>query len=216
MSWLKKQVLIIIIICAVMLGFGLSLKFTHKNIENFDEYEVLPMDDDKLKRELVLFNNTLDDSNIIIVATCEGGLKSDYKCCYQKMNVDKVIKGDKINEGDKVNVLKVANISDSDQRLWLDQGFVCEFKEGKSYLLFLDKKLNTYHEALYIPSKDYFMHPYFPIGDMSTTVNSPSFNNRDTVLYGNTKDQDVLLMGKGSMDHYLEFREKLFDKYGIE
>ena len=215
MAWFKKQALIILIVCTVMLIFGLSLKFTHKYIENFDRYEVHLMDEDKLKRELVLFENTLDDSNIIIVATCEGGLRSDYKCCYQKMNVDRVIKGDKISQGDKINVLKISNISDSDERLWLDQGFVCEFKEGKSYLLFLDKKLKTYDETLYIPSKDYFMHPYFPIGDISEKVNAPSFNNRDTVFYGDTKDQDVLLMGNGSMDDYLAFREELFEEYDI-
>ena len=216
MSWLKKQILIIAIICVVMLAFGITLKFTHKNIENFNKYEVLLMDEDKLSRELVLFNNTLDDSKIIIVATCESGLKADYKCAYQNMKVDRVIKGDKLSEGDKINVLKISNISDTDQRLWLDQGFVCEFKEGKSYLLFLDKKLITYDNSLYTPSKDYFMFPYFPIGDVSEEVNAPAFSNRNTVFYGDTKDQDVLLSGNSSMEKYLEFREELFNKYNIK
>lgn len=210
----KSGIIVFVSTIIISLLIGMLVKLDHRKELDIANCEVGILSDDLLNNEIEIFNRTLDDNNYILLVTCESELIFDYSSAYQKVRVKKAIKGEGISENESINILKVNTIFiEENEYVGFNQGFVNELKKDKEYLIFLDEKVNIFEYELFIPSRDYYLMPYFAIDDIEAKANTSMNDFGNIQLYGDVKEQDILLMSDESIKQYDLFRQKILENY---
>ena len=158
-------------ICAVlsmvlffgMMTFGLIVKAGYRDINDeenpMDKFVVGLFPDSMLDRQLEHLEEDLPSSEIIVAVRCMEKSTFRFSCTTQKVEIVKVFKG-AVRAGEIIEVARSGGCVFFDKANYINGmpainlNFVNEMKPNEMYLVFLDRKLETYDdEKIYIQSR---------------------------------------------------------------
>ncbi len=225
---LKYVVRVVIITIFIAISVGLYCKNSYRDFneeENaLDNFVVALIDDEYLEWQFQVMEENLKESNMIVAVQCEDTFTYRYSCVTQPVRIVNVFKGEGISEGDTIEIARGTTLLSIDKEAQIDgkyvnnMGFVNEMIPGKTYLVFLDRKLNTFDEKLkvYIQSDEYLLAPIFCYEEIINTAKSPSDEYSTYVEYEKVRDNEFFIMSEDSSEKIKKMKEKLFQEYNIE
>lgn len=173
-----------------------------------------------LDMQISFMEEDLDASNIIIAAKCEDTYRYRFGCNTQEVSVEYVFQGEGIKKGDKIEIARngthiyTAEVDFIAGMPSNDMGFVNEMIPGKTYLIFLDRKLNTFNEEnIYVQSEDFIVAPIFCYEDIP---NVPCRSIDKIGLYAKyetVKENEFFITSQRGIDKMEAFKEQLITKY---
>ena len=99
----------------------------------------------------------------------------------------------------------------------LNIGFVNEMKPGKTYLIFLDRKIDTHNEEkIFVHPKETLIRPVFCYEKIE---NKPCVSNSDisnSTYYKDVSENEFFLASETTIKKIEEFKETLLHKYPIQ
>lgn len=221
---IKNVMLVTFIIFLLLMGFGLYHKRTYKDFNTeaqpLSNFMVGLLSDDLLELQLNHMRENLDDSCIIVAVKCEAASNFLFNCTSQKVSVEHVFRGDDLKAGDIIEITRANSFifMDDDMRMngkpCINMGFVNEMIPGNTYLVFLDRKIETYDDTrLYIQSDEFFMAPVFCYSDIINTPCISEAEDQDTASYDAVKENEFFLMSQEAIDKMQVFKTELLSKY---
>lgn len=160
---------IILIVFIIAAGVGLHVKASHKDSDtkevDLNNFVVGLMSDELLNVQLERMEKNLGLSNIIIAAKCKDTLKSKSNLTFQKVTIEHVFKGKGLRAGDSIEIMRNPSYICMDESSYIDGmpmvelGYVNEMIPGKTYLIFLDKKMKTGNTITYLQRNYFFISP---------------------------------------------------------
>lgn len=224
---LKNMIIITLLIIVVMSAAGLYFKSSYLDYNNEDSplenFMVGVMSEELLDVQLNRYDRELDSSNYIIAVKCQEKSFFRHSCTTQKVKVEHVFKGNDLKAGDVIEIAKndseIFNSEEMkiDGRACINMGFVNEMKPGNTYLIFLDKKIDTHDDktVIYI-TKDYIMSPIFCYQNIANKSCNVISEDNSSAYYGDVKDNEFFLISENAIDKMTEYKEKILDKYSYE
>ncbi len=156
---IKHSVIITLIIVIISTSIGLYCKRDYTDFTGLEDFSVAAMNGELFESSMENIIPRLADNNIIVAVRCEDRFEFRSGCASQKATVIKVFKGDDINEGDVIDIIRgtsTLGIKEEEKVGGIpiiNMGFVNEMCVGKEYLVFIDRRINTYNEEnVYIQS----------------------------------------------------------------
>lgn len=219
MKRILTNLIVTMLLFVIVMIYGLHEKKSHRDlnaeISPIENFYVALLPDGLLTNQLRIMDETLDNSHYILEVVCMEEMNYKFSCATQQVEVKKVFKGDGIQIGDKIDLLKIDSIFfDFMSGPAINMGFVNEMKTGESYLVFLDKKIETYDDMhLYLKNDDYFLAPVFSYTDSKQSFHNSDDTETNSVLYSTVKDDEFFLMSQQAVDEIKTFKEALFLKY---
>ena len=147
-------------------------------------------------------------------------MRIPYACVTQKVSVQNVFKGENIKEGDVFEIARAGTrLSMEEDTLYngmplINMGFVNEMIPGKTYLIFLDRKLNTYsEETIYIQSDKFILAPIFCYEDIPNIPQTSQDINSTYVSYKQVKDNEFFISSNEANEKIVLMKEQLLSKY---
>lgn len=221
---LKSILIITVLIITIMTATGLYYKSSYLNYNNeefpLENFVTGVMNEELLDAQLKKYDNELDSSNYIIAVTCQEKSFFRYSCTTQKVKIEHVFKGNNIKKGDIIEIAKSdSEIFNSDEmkingRNCINMGFVNEMKPGYTYLVFLDKKINTHDEntVIYI-TDDFIMSPIFCYSDIENNPCTTISDFNLSAWYGDIKDNEFFISSENAIKKMEDYKENLLSKY---
>lgn len=211
---------------AVLLGAGLYSKTSYKDYnkekEPLNHFSVGIFPDNLADTQIEIMQEVLDNSRHIIAARCEDTSKYLYSCAVQPVTVEQVFKGEGLKTGEKISIQTVSQIF-MEKDLYvggkpsLNIGFVNEMKPGKTYLIFLDRKIDTHNEEkIFVHPKETLIRPVFCYEKIE---NKPCVSNSDisnSTYYKDVSENEFFLASETTIKKIEEFKETLLHKYPIQ
>lgn len=225
---LKYVFIITFVIIFISMGIGLyykSLYLDFNKEENaLDNFAVALLDDEFLNLQLQHMEKNLDSSNIILAVRCEDTFHYRYSCVTQKVNVVSVFKGENLKKGDVFEIVRASTLLDLDNEAVfhgmypINMGFVNEMVPGKTYLIFLDRKLETYNkkDTIYMQSDSFIVAPIFCYENIINTPKTPEDEFITCISYKQVKDNEFFIMSEKSNEKIALIKNKLFSKYKLD
>lgn len=216
---------ITMVIFLVSMCIGLHYKGTYvdwNEEENvIDDYFIPPvLNDDLIDMQLENWDQELDDSPIIVAVQCEDTFYYRFKCSTQKVRVEHVFKGEELKEGDTIEVQRISEIFTSEEMRFKEKfpvnlNFVNEMIPGKTYLVFLERKVNTYNDddAIYL-LRESIMDPVFCYDEIENTLVEKK--GLYMTYYKDVKDSEFFIKSEETNEKLQQYKEKLFSKYAYE
>lgn len=220
-------------ICAVlslvlflgMMTFGLIAKAGYRDMNDeenpMDKFAVGLFPDSILDIQLEHLEENLPSSEIIVAVRCMEKSTFRFSCTTQKVEIVKVFKGD-VRAGEIIDVARSGSCIFFEKENYINGmpainlNFVNEMKQGETYLVFLDRKLETYNdEKIYIQSRDFIIAPIFCYSEIKNEpcVSETSFDN--SASYKNVKNNEFFLMSEESIYKMDKLKKRLLEKYPI-
>ena len=225
---LKYVIGAFMVVVILSVGIGVYNKGTYRDFnqeENaLDHFAVALIDDEFLAGQFQIMDEKLSESNMIIAAKCEETFTYRYSCVTQKVSVVNVFKGEGIHEGDKIEVARASTLLSTDEdaevgdQYLINMGFVNEMVPGKTYLIFMDRKINTYdqNEKIYIQSEDYILAPIFCYEEITNIPKNTSDEYSTYIDYKDVKENEFFIMSEESNERIAKMKEKLFKEYDYQ
>lgn len=186
-------------------------------LENF---EVGLISDTLFDMQLQFLEEDLDSNHIIIAAKCRDTFHYRFSCCTQPVEVEHVFQGEGLEEGDRIEIARFNSGIFSDKESYvngnpqMNLSFVNEMIPGNIYLIFLDRRLETYSdEIIYIQSDGFIIAPIFCYTDIQNVPCKSDSADGNMSWYSLVKDNEFFLMSWESIDKMRQFKEKLLDQY---
>lgn len=208
-----------------LMAFGLIVKADYMDMnkeENpLDKFAVGLFPDSILDGQLKHLEKNLPASEIIVAVKCVEKSTFRFSCTTQKVEIVKVFKGD-VQEGKTIDVARSGSCIFFDKANYINGmpainlNFVNEMMPNEMYLVFLDRKLETYnHENIYIQSMDFIIAPIFCYSEIKNEpcMSETSFDN--SAAYKNVKDNEFFLMSEDSIHKMDKLKKILLEKYPI-
>lgn len=211
----------------VCLFIGLYFKASYADFNEesnpLEKFTVGLMPEEMCKTQADNMKNTLADSNYIIAVKVVQGLNFLPSCTTQKVEVMKVFKGDNIQSGEMIDIVFSEEIfwderTYSSGTAYINMGFTNELSAGETYLLFLDREIETYDsERLFIRSDDFLMMPAFPydhdrIGWAENESEEPDIYE---CSYKSVSEYDYFLSSEQSVEMVRDLRNTLVNDYPV-
>ena len=227
---MKKIYIYIISFCLAIFGcliFGLCCKSTYadfnKESDPLDRFNVGLLSEEMCENQVMLMRETLAESNYIIAAKVLTDLKFLPGCTTQQIEIVKVFKGEELSSGEIIDIVISQEIFWDETTYesgiaWINMGFANRLKIGDTYLLFLDRKVETYNSnRLFIRSDDYQLMPVFSYGDVNIGWMRSENSDPDILecKYISAKQYDFFLSSKRSADMMKSLRKELVELYMI-
>ena len=216
-------ILTIVIVISLCTGFYYKKSYLDFNGEEnaLDNFAVALIGDEFLQMQLEIMESELDDSNYIMAVRCADTFEYRYACVTQKVEVLSVFKGDNIKEGDEIEIARAGTLLDTgtdsliDGKYIINMGFVNEMIPGKTYLIFLDRELNTYDDdvQIYIQSEEIILAPIFCYDEIVNEPKNASDEWGTYIAYRDVKDNEFFVMSDEASEKIGQMKEKLFEKY---
>ena len=221
----KICVVLSVVLFFCMMIFGLIAKADYRDInkeENpLDRFAVGLCPDSILNMQVKHMEENLPSSKIIVAVRCMEKSTFRFSCTTQKVEVVKVFKGD-VSAGEIIDMARNGSSIFFDKENYINGmpainlNFVNEMKPSEMYLVFLDRKLETYDdEKIYIQSMDFIIAPIFCYSETTNEpcVSETSFDN--SASYKNVKNNEFFLMSEDSIYKMGELKKLLLKKYPI-
>lgn len=212
-------------ICVIALLIGLYQKSFYKDFneqENpMENFVVALMGDELLDIQLQFFDENLDSSSIIIAAKCEETFDYKFSCNTQKVTVEHVFKGDTLKTGDSIDIARSGSCIYTDKKDYVhgrpinDMGFVNEMIPGKTYLIFLERQMQTYNRdnVIYIQSDMPIFAPIFCYEKIENTPCESIDPVGNFAYYESVENNEYFLMSESAVEKMENYKKKLFLKY---
>ena len=224
MMKLKSIIIVNIILMILMAAAGMYCKSFYQDYNSEDvplkNFVTGVMSEGLLDVQLERYDSELASSNYIIAVQCQEKSFFRHSCTTQKVKIEHVFKGNDLREGDIVEIAKYdSEIFNSEEMKingmnCMNMGFVNEMIPGYTYLIFLDKKINTHNEksAIYV-TKDFIMSPIFCYNKIKNKPCNIIDENSCSSWYGDIKNNEFFLISENAIQKMEEYREKLINEY---
>ena len=208
----------------VALCYGMYQKKFYKDFnleeEPLNNFVVALVDEEFLDMQISIMEEELDSANIIIAAKCEDTFEYRFSCNTQEVSVEYVFKGDGLEEGDKIQIARNGTHIYMEQDGFIagmpsnDLGFVNEMVPGKTYLIFLDRKLNTFNEErIYIQTDDLIVAPIFCY-EAIPNVPCTSINEIGSYArYETVKENEFFITSEKGIEKMEALKEQFISRY---
>ncbi len=238
-----KLKIVAIISAALFLGaagFGLANRMKYRDF-NKEEAPLMQMHSAGMSQnmlmrqiELVKTGNSeigllpISECPVVLAVRCEEKSAFRYNCMTQKVSVTHVFRGEGLSEGDILHLNKVGS------RVWredrqapkvfqgtygVNMGFVNEMIPGKTYLVFLDHKVNTYRkEAYWVFYGTGILTPQFCYENLPNHPASLILDSEEEgtyVYYQDVADCEFFLLTDEALLVMAEFKESLLKEYPL-
>lgn len=215
------------ILFIILLSIGLYYKSFYKDFNEeeqpLDDFAVALISDALLEMQLGFLDEDLENSNIIIAAKCEENYFYRFNCNTQAVTVEHVFKGESLKAGDRIDIARNGSHIYTSKDMYTagmpsnDMGFVNEMVPGKAYLIFLDRRLETYNENdIIYKTAEFILAPIF----CYEKIENIPFDSIDPVgnyaKYKDVKNNEFFIMSKDANEKIDAYKEKLFLKYPID
>lgn len=219
-----KSIIVLFLILVVAIGTGIYCKSTYKDFnkqENvLDDFVVARISDSLLEGQIQLMNETLCDSKIIIAAECKETFTYRYACVTQQIEVLSVFKGEEIREGDIIDIARASTLVSTNKdsmingKYIINMGFVNEMIPGKTYLIFLDRKLDTLGgEDIFIQSEDYLLAPIFCYENIINDIPMQEEENDAYINYEYVRNNEFFIQSDASNEKIQTMKDEFLTKY---
>lgn len=218
-----KLIIVLFLILVVAIGTGIYCKSTYKdfNDENnvLNNFVVAGISNSLLEKQIELMNDTLCNSKIIIAAECRETFTYRYACVTQQIEVLSVFKGEEIREGDIIDIARASSLVSTNKdsmingKYIINMGFVNEMIPGKTYLIFLDRKLDILDgENIFIQSEEYLLAPIFCYENIVNDI--PVQEEDDAYInYEYVRNNEFFIREDISNDKIQIFKDKILSEY---
>lgn len=208
----------------VALCYGMYQKKFYKDYnleeEPLNNFVVALVDEEFLDMQISIMEEELDSANIIIAAKCEDTFEYRFSCNTQEVSVEYVFKGDGLEEGDKIQIARNGTHIYMEQEGFIagmpsnDLGFVNEMVPGKTYLIFLDRKLNTFNEEeIYIQPEDFIVTPIFCYEDIPNVPCTSIDKIGNYAKYETVKENEFFITSEKGIEKMVALKEQFISKY---
>lgn len=214
----------VILLFSTMIGIYARSTYTdsNKRSDALNDFAVAVIDDSIVDGQEEVFTDNIDNENIILAVRCEDTYLYRYGCVTQKVSVCKVFKGDDISIGDVFHLAKANTLISHDKdsyingRALMNMGYVNEMIPGKLYLVFIDRKINTYgQDDIYIQNPNYIIAPIFCYDDITNLPIEIAENEGPYVAYEKVKNNEFFVSSDYSVNKIEELKKMLIEKYKI-
>ncbi|MCI9369676.1 MAG: hypothetical protein HFH65_05045 [Lachnospiraceae bacterium] len=224
---IKYVLVITLIIVFVSMGIGIYCKSFYMDFNKekhaLDNFAVALISDNFFESQLQHMEENLDASNIILAVQCEDTFHYRYSCVTQKVKIVSVFKGENLKEGDVFEVARAATLlSLNEDALFnkmplINMGYINEMIPGKTYLIFLDRKLETYSERdiIYTQSDSFILAPIFCYENITNIPQNPEDEFSTYINYKKVKNNEFFIMSEESNEKVALMKDKLFSKYKL-
>lgn len=205
---------------------GLYYKSFYKDInteeEPLNKFVVALLADELAEVQIKWLDENLDSSPIIIAGKCDETSTYRFSCTTQKITVKHVFKGTNIKIGDKIEVARHGSGIFLDEENYINEkpcinmGFVNEMVVANTYLIFLEKELETYDEnTIYIQSEEYIIAPIFSYEEVENIAYNSIDDYGDFIEYKDIKQNEFFLMSENEINNMNKLKAKLLGKYSL-
>jgi hypothetical protein len=225
---LKYVFAITFVIIFISMAIGIYYKSSYldfnKDESALDNFGIALLDDEFLNFQLQNMEENLDSSNIILAVRCEDRFHYRYSCMTQKVSIVSVFKGENLKKGDTFEIAKASNFLSLDKDAMyngmypINMGYVNEMIPGKTYLIFLDRKLKncSKKDIIYIQSSNFTLAPIFCYENIINIPKKPENELIPCISYSQVKDNEFFIMSEESNQKLAFMKEKLFSKYKLD
>lgn len=219
-----SAITLVLLIISVSIGLYTRSTYTNYNEQEdaMNNFAVAICREEQFANQLELIRENADNENIILAVRCEDTHTYRFGCATQEVSVEKVFKGDGINIGDIFHVAKYNSlISHGDDgtyngKHYMNMGYVNEMIPGKTYLIFLDRKIEKEgYDTIYIQHENYMVAPIFCYDDIGNTPMELSEDEVPYVFYEKVKDNEFFINSSESNIEIKKIKEELFAKYSL-
>lgn len=219
---IKHSVIVTLIIVLISTSIGLYFKRGYTDFVGLEEFSVAAMNGELFESSMENIIPRLDDNNIIVAVRCEERFEFRSGCTSQKATIVKVFKGDSVKEGDIIDIIRgnsTLGIKE-DERIGgvpiINMGFVNEMSIGKEYLVFLDRKIDTYNEEnVYIQSDEFIITPTFCYENIDNTIDNPLTSGVTYTRYDRVKTCEFFVVHDNLNEKVEEYKKEIFEKYPL-
>ena len=216
---------ITLVVFIIAASVGLYFKASYKDInveeEPLNKFVVGLMPDELLNAQLEHMEKDLGSSNIVIAAKCEDSFKYRFNCTSQKITIEHVFKGEGLKAGDNIEIIRNGSLICMDENAYIDGmpiiniNFVNEMFPGKTYLIFLDRKLQTYDDTIiYLQNEEFIISPIFCYDNTIKTTPIASIDKlANAARYEDVKDNEFFLMSEEGIENMARLKDSLLQQY---
>lgn len=233
--------IIAILTGALILGAGTvgiiartGYKDFNKDEKALDRFLVAIMYDELIDRELYFYENgdeesgrkALSEAGAVLAVSCEETSVFRYRSLIQKVSVKKVFKGEGIAEGEKIYLTnRDAGIYYNDKENASEAlvgifdaniSFASEMIPGKTYLVFLEREVETETDQEIWLYHYGFMALRFCYEEIENHVCTPIFDSYHGAFYGDIKENEFFLESEESIQKMAVLKEKLLRQYPLD
>lgn len=219
-----KSIIVLFLILVVAIGTGIYCKSTYRDFNDeknvLNNFVVARISDSLLEGQIQLMNETLCDSKIIIAAECKDTFTYRYACVTQQIEVLSVFKGEEIREGDIIDIARASTLVSTNKdsmingKYIINMGFVNEMIPGKTYLIFLDRKLDTLGgEDIFIQSEDYLLAPIFCYENIINDIPMQEEENDAYINYEYVRNNEFFIQSDASNEKIQTMKDEFLTKY---
>lgn len=223
---IRYSIILTAVVFIAALGIGLWCKKEYKDFNKetqpLNHFCIGIFPDEIVDMQMEMLREMLPDSKSIIAARCEGKAEYYFSCAVQPVIVEQVFRGEELKKGNQIKVPVVSNLFfEKDMYIagkpLANIGFMNEMVPGKMYLIFLDRKINTYdEEQIYAYNRDFIIRPNFCC---ETTENSPCISvskMTNSVPYETVSENEYFVKSEKTIEKLNALKQELLKKYKIE
>ena len=99
----------------------------------------------------------------------------------------------------------------------INMGYVNEMVPGKTYLIFLDRKLKTYNkkDIVYMQSQRFILAPIFCYENIVNIPKKPENEFIPCISHNQVKENEFFIMSEEANEKIALMKDKLFSKYKL-
>lgn len=219
-----SAITMVILIISVSIGLYTRSTYTDYNTDEnaMSNFAVAISREEVFGNQLDFIKETADDENIILAVKCEDTYTYRFGCTTQKVSVEKVFKGDDVNVGDTFHLAKYNSLISRSKdgnyngKKYINMGYVNEMIVGKTYLVFLDRKIEKEgYDTVYINSDKFIVSPIFCYDDIDNVPVELKEDDSNYVFYDEVKDNEFFIDSEKSNMKIKELKKELFLKYSL-
>ena len=216
-----------ILLCCACLIIGLYSKTSYADFNEesnpMERFTVGLLSEEMCDGQIDLMRNTLDDSKYIVAAKITGGFRFLPSCTTQSVEIVKVFKGDSLSAGNTIDIVFSQEIfwdetSAASDTAYINMGFANQLKTGETYLLFLDREIETFDNTrLFIRADEYLLMPAFSYDHEKIGWARNESEDTDTYesRYIAVSELDYFLSSEKSAEDLKAFRKEILNKYAL-
>lgn len=176
-----------------------------------------------LDMQLQKFDGELEESGYIAAVRCEERSYFRYSCTTQKVVVEHVFKGEGIREGDIIEIAKAGSAifrfdgKEYEGMSSINLDFTNEMQQGNTYLVFLDRRINTHDKDIVIyETEDFLLAPVFCyrniVNEPCSVISEENYSARYSDVMGN----EYFLKSENDIGKMAAYKDKLLAKYSLK
>ncbi len=213
-------ILIYMVVFCIASAIGIYSKSLYKDFNEdknpLNNFSVGLMGKDLTQIGINAMKDDLENSNIILAVECEEKLNFQYSCATQKVKVKKVFKGNNIDVGNDIEICTVTSIfMDKDMYVagkpCINIDFVNEMQVGKSYLIFLDKKIDN--SDIYIKPDEFLIKPVFCYEKIENKPCKVVSKGQSSSPYEIVAKNEFFITSQKGIDKMEKYKQYLVNKY---